>query len=184
MPRRKITEQERQERISKDSRRNLSRDRALERRKLRRNANEVVRVPQKLDPQENDGPLLNAGERLTNWRRYGDASRLDQHVKFTHSRRIWRTAWNCFKHPYSPKGREKFKRVLISVMQGQTEKSAAIARLFHETIYGEHSRYDLVLTQSVVDRQAWILRFLKDEPSVGGELKKWMRRMRERYPEA
>ena len=67
-------------------------------------------------------------------------------------------------------------------MQGKTEKSAEIARLFHDTIYGEHSRYERVLTQAVAERQAWILSFLRDEPSVGGEFKKWIRDMLARYP--
>jgi hypothetical protein len=69
-------------------------------------------------------------------------------------------------------------------LQGKTEQSAEIARLFHDTIYGEHSRYELVLTQHVAERQAWILNFLRDEPSVGGEFKKWIRKTLERYPEA
>ncbi len=105
-------------------------------------------------------------------------------MKRTLARRIWRTAWNCFKNPYSPKGREKFKRVVISLMQGKTEQSAEIAQLFHDTIYGDHPRDERVFTQRVADQQAWILRFLRDEPSVGGEFKKWIRKMLERYPEA
>jgi hypothetical protein len=133
---------------------------------------------------EDRQPIVDRRERETSWHIGGGAIPLEQKVKFLLARRIWRTAWNCFKHPYSPQGREKFKRIVISVMQGKTEQSAEIARLFHDMIYAEHSRYELVPTQHVVQRQAWILNFLRDEPSVGGEFKKWIRKMLERYPEA
>jgi len=178
---RRKTKPAKRERITKDHRRNLSRDRAQEKRRLRRNSNERVRAPRSL--AENDGPLLDTGERLTNWRRHGQAVPLEEHVESTLAWRIRRTAWNCFKRPYSAEGREKFKWIAISLMQGRTEKSSDIARLFHDTIYGEHSRYERVLTQAVAERQAWILCFLRDEPSVGGEFKKWIRDMLARHPE-
>jgi hypothetical protein len=187
-PQQKKQEAYQQERFSMDhnphaARRNKPRDRAQEERRLRRKSNELVRVPEKAAASEDREPIVDPRERGRSWHIGGGTIPLEEKVKFLLARRIWRTAWNCFKRPYSPQGREKFKRIVISIMQGKTEQSAEIARLFHDMIYGEHSRYELVLTQHVAERQAWILHFLRDEPSVGGEFKKWIRKMLERYPE-
>lgn len=194
MPRRKTPQQKKEaayehERFSMaeyphSARRNKPRDRAQEERRFRRKSNELVRVPQKAASQEDLEPVLNRRIRGSNYLLGGPCISLREKVDATLELRIGRTAWNCFKDPYSPRGREKFKKILISVMRGRSDKSAALARMFQDLICGEHFGYWGFLTQSFSDRQNWVRRFLADEPEVGAELRKWIRDMLARYPEA
>src|SRR5271154_7191459 len=128
MPRRKTPQQKKketyqQERFSMDhnphaARRNKPQVRAQEERRFRRKSNEPFREPEKLAASEDGKPIVDRHERWSSWHIGGSAITLEHKVKFSLSRRGWRTAWNCFKQPYSPEGREKFKRIVISVMQG------------------------------------------------------------------
>jgi hypothetical protein len=194
MPRRKTPQQKKKEAYEHErfsmaeyphsARRNKPRDRAQEERRFRRKSNELVRVAEKTAAQEDLEQVLGRRLRGSNYLLGGPCISLREKVDAKLELRIGRTAWNCFKDPYSPRGRATFRKIVKAVVEGSSENSAALVRMFQDLIYSEHFGYRGFLTQSFSDRQNWILRFLADEPELGAELKSWIRAMLARYPEA
>src|SRR5919201_155839 len=142
MPRRKTPQEKKRESYDFDrrstdeyphaTRRQRPQAKSLAKRSFRRKSNELVRVPEKLD--EDSSATVHRLVRQVAWQRHG--APLAKHVDWTLEKRTLRFGWNCFKRPYSLKGRVQFRRIAITLIKGQTEKSAEIAGFFHDIMHG------------------------------------------------
>jgi hypothetical protein len=171
-------------------RRQWPRKKARVQRKERRQVNQsLTQVTQSYQEEQGDDILLKPIQRnfVESW---GDPVPLGIWVKDRQFRRIYRTAWNFFKVPYTSNlHRDSFKAFLQIVTKGRTIYSGRLAQLFSELLSSSakqgRSEFDGIYSyQDKISKQEyqskthwksdWLRAFLKDEPEWEERLRAWI----------
>jgi hypothetical protein len=97
---------------------------------------------------------------------------LPKHLEATQRHRIEREAWNLFRKGYGPATHARFRRVLQSWMQGNTEQSSSLAEFY----FGILNQFpdELPGQEWYALHRGFLRNFFSSEPELKRDFQNWI----------